>query len=774
MKKLISILILLILAGSCFADSNLVALYQMDENSTDTNTIADSQATITGLTAATWKFIPADPNKHFTLTLKTLGEAGNDYTCVASIGAVATPVPKIYIDGFNIIIYVKTGVPARYDANQIKTAWDACEAAVAIGDCNVLNPNSTAHIVGQAISNFTGGTSSYSSQGIFHGDYSFTANHSVDGKIDGALKFNSPSAYYLINAGTLLEDFESNSVWTITGGVGETDPCYKTGEYSLKLTSNSGATCTAQKTVNITVGSYNTGFWFYVEDVAKIYGISITLTSSTGKYFIRYISSEGAGNENLNNGWNFKSFNTSEWTAVGGIVWTDPITKFDVAVYPHSEESGVVYFDSFYYRITTRPKCIITFDDGRDTVFTTAYPIMETYGFKGTCYIVSSAINDAGYMTDANLTTLYNDGWDISNHTYSHTNLATLSEANQAAEVNNCAAYLLTNGFTRNNMHRNLAYPYGAHDANTILACISEDVLTARTVAAGYNFRVNQIIDPWLWKCQNEASSTTLLAVKSQIDSAIESGQEVMLLFHNIVDSPVDATDWPTADFNSLMTYLDSKRGQIDVVTQSDWYANFAEVPTTRDYIDTGQTFESTFQDSFSISKWIKPDDGQPASAIQMFTGINTGNGLIYLKINTNGSIQFDYEQVDPYQTNAISGVVFANGQETWHHIVGTIEKIGTSAQAKIYLDGVLVGDSGIVADVDMASWDESGHIFVGAFNNDGGIGAPFSGSLDDIRIYNKALSPVQIRRLWRQGCAGQSLDWLPVRDTEMITIGAD
>ncbi|GAI12163.1 unnamed protein product, partial [marine sediment metagenome] len=30
----------------------------------------------------------------------------------------------------------------------------------------------------------------------------------------------------------------------------------------------------------------------------------------------------------------------------------------------------------------------------------------------------------------------------------------------------------------------------------------------------------------------------------------------------------------------------------------------------TDDYVDTGNTFESTFQDSFSISLWIKPDDG--------------------------------------------------------------------------------------------------------------------------------------------------------------------
>ena len=39
----------------------------------------------------------------------------------------------------------------------------------------------------------------------------------------------------------------------------------------------------------------------------------------------------------------------------------------------------------------------------------------------------------------------------------------------------------------------------------------------------------------------------------------------------------------------------------------------------TDDYIDTGQNFSSVFNDSFSISLWVKLDDGQPASTQYFF-----------------------------------------------------------------------------------------------------------------------------------------------------------
>ena len=43
-------------------------------------------------------------------------------------------------------------------------------------------------------------------------------------------------------------------------------------------------------------------------------------------------------------------------------------------------------------------------------------------------------------------------------------------------------------------------------------------------------------------------------------------------------------------------------------VVESKYSANF---DGTNDYIDTGQTFQSVFRGDYSISFWMKPDDGR-------------------------------------------------------------------------------------------------------------------------------------------------------------------
>ncbi len=47
---------------------------------------------------------------------------------------------------------------------------------------------------------------------------------------------------------------------------------------------------------------------------------------------------------------------------------------------------------------------VITFDDGFESTYTIAYPIMQQYGIVGTVYVVPSWIGSPGYLTLAELT----------------------------------------------------------------------------------------------------------------------------------------------------------------------------------------------------------------------------------------------------------------------------------------------------------------------------------------------------------------------------------
>ena len=82
-----------------------------------------------------------------------------------------------------------------------------------------------------------------------------------------------------------------------------------------------------------------------------------------------------------------------------------------------------------------KPEMVITFDDGYESVYTIAYPIMKQYGIVGTCYVVTSWIGTPGYLTLPELTELHNAGWTIANHSYSHQELPTLTTAQITTEI---------------------------------------------------------------------------------------------------------------------------------------------------------------------------------------------------------------------------------------------------------------------------------------------------------------------------------------------------
>jgi hypothetical protein len=180
-------------------DPNLVGYWPFDDNAatnkvlnvcgTDANYYGKDHATVA---AATWGvYDSTDPNKDYKITVGQTGSAGNNYTCrTASSAIIAADAAKIYITGTDIIIYNRKSVATPlYTAPNIKTAWDACSAATAIGDVNVFNPASTAK-TGISITkrNFIGG--------VNEGDVNTTTfERSVTDKVGGALSFNGSTDY---------------------------------------------------------------------------------------------------------------------------------------------------------------------------------------------------------------------------------------------------------------------------------------------------------------------------------------------------------------------------------------------------------------------------------------------------------------------------------------------------------------------------------------------------------------------------------------------------
>ena len=58
---------------------------------------------------------------------------------------------------------------------------------------------------------------------------------------------------------------------------------------------------------------------------------------------------------------------------------------------------------------------IITFDDGHLDNYTTAFPIMQKFGFTGVLYIVGNYMGTDGYMTAAQIREMVMAGWEGAN-----------------------------------------------------------------------------------------------------------------------------------------------------------------------------------------------------------------------------------------------------------------------------------------------------------------------------------------------------------------------
>jgi len=108
---------------------------------------------------------------------------------------------------------------------------------------------------------------------------------------------------------------------------------------------------------------------------------------------------------------------------------------------------------------------ILTFDDGSDSVYTAALPIMQKYGFTGTAYIVYNYIGLTNDFMDAGqIRELYVAGWEIGSHSISHVDLTERTDRQQDEIVD-----------SRIKLQKRLslpiltfAYPFGTYDKDSV------------------------------------------------------------------------------------------------------------------------------------------------------------------------------------------------------------------------------------------------------------------------------------------------------------------
>ena len=215
--------------------------------------------------------------------------------------------------------------------------------------------------------------------------------------------------------------------------------------------------------------------------------------------------------------------------------------------------------------IPIKAKIIFNFDDPswQDSV-NLIDQTLSSNNQRGVLFVVTSDSTDSLLQSYHQL---YNNGWDISSHTVTHSDLTTLNDQQLQSELNDSYDWLITNGFSRSAGY--LAYPYGAFDTRVVDATKKRYVI-ARSVIYGLQdtitagdyaikiFEVDDIISPQ--------------EVMGEIDTAISQNKTLVLLFHTIViDNPAPSTyTYSQSNLQQISNYIKSKSNAIDVVTYSD------------------------------------------------------------------------------------------------------------------------------------------------------------------------------------------------------------
>ncbi|MHC4175072.1 MAG: LamG-like jellyroll fold domain-containing protein, partial [Planctomycetota bacterium] len=149
-------------------------------------------------------------------------------------------------------------------------------------------------------------------------------------------------------------------------------------------------------------------------------------------------------------------------------------------------------------------------------------------------------------------------------------------------------------------------------------------------------------------------------------------------------------------------------------------------------YVDTSVAWRDIVDTAITLAAWIKTDS---------LTDLDTVVSLGYAwRLYADSSLNMAFECGNTQPSSRVIGSQNVN-DGIWHHLVGTYD----GSQSRLYVDGQL--DGSVDASGSIESLGDTYFGCIGALykRNDGAARNFFNGLIDDVRIYDRALSAEEV-----------------------------
>ena len=157
-------------------------------------------------------------------------------------------------------------------------------------------------------------------------------------------------------------------------------------------------------------------------------------------------------------------------------------------------------------------------------------------------------------------------------------------------------------------------------------------------------------------------------------------------------------------------------------------------------YIKASVSENLNFTDSFTISGWVKQNNCQGYLVDKRVKNYDNGYAISFL---SNCAVRFQIEETSlvnsPY-ADTDTGTITTN---RWHHIVGVRDVVND--QLYVYIDGIRLKN---VTDTTTVGISSNAPFEIGRGGAEGTT-ERLNGTIDEVRIYNRALSSTEVEQLY-------------------------